>query len=119
MANDGTAVIGKAITVRGEIEGTEDLRVEGTVEGNVRLEAGLVVGAGGTMKGEARVAVLTVEGRFDGQAACDEVAHLLPGCDATGTIASPRVVIEDGAVFTGTLDMDVGPEPATGEVRHG
>jgi len=119
MANDGTAVIGKAITIRGEIEGRQDLRVEGVVEGHVRLDAELVIGEGGTVKGEAHVAVLTVEGHFDGIAMTDELAHLMPGCDATGTITSPRVVIEDGALFTGTLDMDVGAEPAPGEARHG
>ena len=119
MANDGTAVIGKAITVRGEIEGRQALRVEGQVEGHIRLEAELVVGEGGTVKGEVHVAVLTVEGHFDGTAACDEIAHLMPGCDVTGTISSSRVVVEDGALFTGTLDMDVGSEPIPGEARHG
>lgn len=119
MANDGTAVIGKVITVRGEIEGRQDLRIEGVVEGHVRLEAELVIAEGGSMKGEVKAAVLTVEGRFDGTATCDELAHLRPGCDATGTLTSGRVVIEDGAVFTGTLDMDVGSEPIPGEVRHG
>lgn len=119
MAKDTSAVIGKAITVRGEIEGREDLQVEGVIEGRVRLEAELRVATGGKVTGEVWAKVLTVEGRFDGTAECDEVAHLQPGCDATGTLTSPRVVIEDGAVFNGTLDMDVGPEPVPGEVRNG
>ena len=119
MASDGTAVIGKAITVRGEIEGSQVLRVEGVVEGRVHLDAELVVAEGGTVKGELAVAVLTVEGRFDGTAVCDEIAHLLPGCDVTGTVTSPRVVIDDGAIFTGTLDMDVGSPPARGEAANG
>jgi cytoskeletal protein CcmA (bactofilin family) len=120
MANDGTAVIGKAITIRGEIEGSQDLRVDGVVEGQVRLQARLLVGKGGLVKGEVQASILEIEGRFDGTASCDELALLKPGCDSVGTIASPRVVVEEGALFTGTLDMDVGPEPVLGEVRsHG
>jgi cytoskeletal protein CcmA (bactofilin family) len=120
MAIDSTAVIGKAITIRGEIDGAQDLRVEGVVEGIVRLQARLLVAKGGLVKGDVQASVLEVVGRFDGAAVCDDLAHLQPGCDVIGSIASRRVIVEEGAVFTGTLDMDVGSAPVPAEVAsHG
>lgn len=118
MARDGAAVIGKEITVRGEVEGRQDLRIEGTVEGQVRLAAEVRVAEGGTLQGEVAAEVLAVEGRFDGTAAATGHVHLLPGCDASGTLQAGRIVIDEGAVFNGTLDMDVGPSTAS-EAKHG
>jgi cytoskeletal protein CcmA (bactofilin family) len=109
-------IIGKELTVRGEIEGREDLLVEGVVEGQVRLAAELIVGEGGTVRATVEGQALTVEGTFDGTAACAEVT-LKPGSRTTGTIAGPRVVIEDEAIFDGVLDMETGLQ--TGEGAHG
>jgi cytoskeletal protein CcmA (bactofilin family) len=118
MARDGAAVIGKEITVRGEVEGRQDLRIEGQVEGQVRLQAEVRVAEGGRLAGEVDADVLAVEGRFEGTATCAGRVHLLAGCDAAGTLQSGRIVIDEGAIFNGTLDMDVGPA-APGEAKHG
>jgi cytoskeletal protein CcmA (bactofilin family) len=107
-------VIGKETTIRGEVTGRADLRVEGKVEGTVRLEAELIVGEGGTVAAEVDTAAMTVEGRFDGKAACSDVVTLRPGSRSTGTLTAPRVVIEEDALFDGTLDMDVGLEAEAG-----
>jgi cytoskeletal protein CcmA (bactofilin family) len=117
MSRDVGAVIGKDITVRGEIEGREDLRIDGVVEGTVRLEAELIIAAGGSASAEVDVSAITVEGAFDGTVTCHDLVRLAPGCNVTGTITSPRVVIDDGAVFTGTLEMDTGIE--ADEASHG
>jgi cytoskeletal protein CcmA (bactofilin family) len=117
MAKDVGAIIGRDIIVRGEIEGREDLRVEGVVEGTVHLQAELIVGEGGTAKADVHVSTMTVEGTFDGTVACDDVIRLAPGSHTTGTVAAPRVVIDEGAVFTGALEMDVGID--ADEAAHG
>ena len=117
MAKDVGGVIGREITVRGEIEGREDLLIQGVVEGTVRLQAELIVGEGGTAKADVQVTTMTVEGTFDGTVACDDVIRLVEGSHTTGTVTAPRVVIDDGAVFTGTLQMDVGLE--ADEATHG
>ena len=119
MAREGAAVIGKEITLRGEIEGRQDLRIEGTVEGQIRLSAEVRVAEGGSLSGEVAADVLAVEGRFDGTASVADHAHLLPGCNASGTLQGARIVIDEGAVFNGMLDMDVGASAAPGEANHG
>jgi cytoskeletal protein CcmA (bactofilin family) len=108
MAREVGGIIGKEITVRGEIDGREDLLVEGVVEGTVRLQAELIVGEGGVARVEADTAALTVEGRFEGAARCAEVVTLRAGSKTSGTIAAPRVVVDDEATFDGSIDMDVG-----------
>ena len=117
MAREVGGIIGKEITVRGEIEGREDLLVEGVVEGTVRLQAELIVGEGGAVRAEVDTQALTIEGHFDGTGVCSEVITLRPGSQSTGTLAEPRIVIEEEAVFDGTLDMETGLEAE--EARHG
>ena len=117
MAREVGGIIGKEITVRGEIEGREDLLIEGVVEGSVRLQAELIVGEGGRAKLDVDATSMTVEGELDGTVTCADLVRLAPGSRTTGSIAAPRVIIDDGAVFTGTLDMDVGIE--AGEAANG
>jgi len=112
MSDEAGGVIGKETTIRGEVIGREDLRVEGRIEGTVRLEAELIVEEGGTVAAEVESAALTVAGSFDGKATCSDLVTLRQGSHATGTITAPQVVIEDGAVFDGTLEMDVGLDAA-------
>ena len=118
MANEVRAVIGKDITIKGEIEGGEDLLIEGVVEGTIHLDAELIVGPEGQVRAQVEAALLTVEGALDGEVSVSEVARLAPGCRMTGVLTSGRVVIEDGANFTGRLDMDTGLVGAVGG-KHG
>jgi len=118
MAKEVGCVIGREITVRGEIEGREDLLVVGVVEGTIRLQAELIVGEGGAVKGEVATEALTVEGRFDGTAECADVVALRAGSSSTGSLTAPRIVIDEDALFTGILVMDVGLEATDGEAAH-
>jgi cytoskeletal protein CcmA (bactofilin family) len=115
MSRDFEAVIGKDIVIKGEIEGTQDLLVEGRVEGTVRLQAELVVGPAGVVDAEVDGPAMTVEGQFNGTAACSDLISLVNGCHGTGELKAPRIVIEEGAVFTGTLDMETGIQTGRGE----
>jgi len=115
MSDEFNAVIGRNIIVRGEIEGTEVLLVEGRVEGTVRLESELVVGQAGHVEAEVNAVALTVEGDFNGTAVCSDIVTLVSGCHGTGELKAPRIVIEEGAVFTGTLNMDTGIREGRGE----
>ncbi len=118
MANEVRAVIGKDITIKGDIEGGEDLLIEGVVEGTIHLDAELIVGPEGQVRARVESALLTVEGTLDGEVLVTEVARLAPGCRMTGVLSSGRIVIEDGANFTGRLDMNTGLT-APGGSKHG
>ncbi len=115
MGDEIGAVIGREIIIRGEIEGRETLLVEGRVEGTVKLDSELVVGQAGHVAADVNSVALTVEGEFSGTADCGEIITLVNGCHGTGELKAPRVVIEEGAVFTGTLNMDTGIRGERGE----
>ena len=115
MSRDFEAVIGKDIVIKGEIEGTQDLLIEGRVEGVVRLDAEVVVGPAGQVEAEIDSPAFTVEGQFNGSAVCQDLITLVDGCHGTGELKAPRIVIEEGAVFTGTLNMETGIQGGRGE----
>lgn len=108
MTREVGGIIGKDITIRGEVLGSDDLLVEGIVEGTVKLDAELIVGEGGHVKADISAKTLTVEGGFDGVAKCSELVTLRSGAKVRGTIAAPCVVFEEDATFDGMLEMDVG-----------
>ncbi len=111
------ATIGTSITIRGEVSGDEDLLIEGHVDGSVDLgQHSVTVGPAGQVKAGITGRVITVEGTVHGNLRADEMVVLRSTALVDGDITAPRVVLEDGASFRGTVDMG-GPE--TGRARSG
>jgi len=103
----GRAVIGAATTVRGEISGEEDLLVEGKVEGKIVLTQNAVtVGAKGRVAAEVRARAILVDGEVEGNLAAEEQIVIRRSGRVRGDAVSPRVTIEDGARFKGSIDME-------------
>jgi len=115
VETDGTAIIGKGIVVRGEVSGDAPLTIAGTLDGELRLQAEALVAPEGLVKGTVEAPVVQVAGRLEGEVHASEWIRLDAGCRVQGTLAAPRVVIEEGAVLNGTLEMDVGPSEAGGD----
>jgi cytoskeletal protein CcmA (bactofilin family) len=103
----GRAVIGPSIVVRGEISGEEDLLIEGRVEGKVDLRQNAVtVGAKGQLSAEVLARVVMIEGEVEGNLTAEEQIVLRKSGRVRGDLCAPRVTIEDGARFKGSIDMD-------------
>lgn len=101
-----SATIGKAITIKGEVSGDEDLLIQGRVDGSVELGAHAVtVGSEGRVTASITGRIVTVEGRVDGDIQAQERVVLRESSHVEGDITSPRLVLEDGAVFKGGVDM--------------
>ncbi|MEM7408115.1 MAG: polymer-forming cytoskeletal protein [Pseudomonadota bacterium] len=112
------AVIGPGLVVRGEVGGTEDLLVNGRVEGSITLPHNrVVIGEEGRVQANVHAGVLEVFGTVEGDVRADEQVTLRASGDVVGNIAAPRVSIEDGARFRGAIDMDVKAAPS--DVRKG
>lgn len=107
MSEEVSSVIGKEIKIVGEITGKEDLLVEGKIEGRIYLESELLIGESGEVRGEIEVKTLTVEGNVEGEMKSIERASFRPGCKVQGKIVTPALVIEEGAVFTGDVEMEI------------
>jgi cytoskeletal protein CcmA (bactofilin family) len=101
------AVIGRSITVKGDITGDEDLVIQGSVEGSVKLgEHHVTISAEGRIKADIHGRTITVQGQVEGDLFGEEQVILSPSCRVRGNITAPRVALEDGANFRGTIDME-------------
>jgi cytoskeletal protein CcmA (bactofilin family) len=110
------ATIGRSITIHGEVTGDEDLLIQGRVEGSIELkQQSITVGKDGRVKAAISGRVIVVEGQVEGDLKGDEQVVLRTTAKVQGDIASPRVVLEDGATFSGGVDMGdpLGKKPST------
>lgn len=106
-ASHSAAVIGSSILVKGDIEGGEDLTVQGRVEGKVRLQKNHVsIGQGGFLKGDVHGKSVHVEGEVRGNLYGSQEVILRASGVVQGNIVSPRVTLENGSRFKGSIDME-------------
>ena len=104
------ATIGRSITIRGDVTGDEDLLIQGKIEGTVDLKQhSVTVGPQGRVKANLAGRTVTVEGEVDGDIRGQEQVSLKADSRVHGDIVSPRVVLEDGATFLGSIDMSGTP----------
>ncbi len=103
----GPAVIGPSIHVDGKLKGDEDLIIEGKVKGSVELKNNSVtIGSQGDVQAEIHAHTIYVDGRMDGDLVASEQVVIRKSARVKGSVTSPRVSLEDGAQFNGTIDMD-------------
>lgn len=103
------AAIGPSTRIKGDISGDENLLVEGTVEGTVRLaEHELIVGKSGKVYADITAKLIRIDGEVEGDINGKEKVILSASCNVRGNIITPRMSLEDGAKFKGSIDMDPG-----------
>jgi cytoskeletal protein CcmA (bactofilin family) len=106
------AIIGPSITIKGDVTGEEDLLIQGRVEGKVDLaQHNVTVGANGRIKANIFGRSVTVEGEVDGDLHAEEQIAIRKSGRVRGNISAPRVTIEDGAMFKGSIEMERKPAP--------
>jgi cytoskeletal protein CcmA (bactofilin family) len=104
------ATIGPSIQISGDVTGNEDVRIEGRVEGTVSLADNvLTVGKEGQINATVNARSIFVEGRVEGDLKSDEQVVVQSSGNVRGNIVAPRVTLEDGCKFKGSIDMDVEP----------
>lgn len=113
------AVIGPGIHINGDISGDESLLIEGRVDGKVRLDSYQVeIGQSGRVNADITAKVIKIAGEVRGDISGTEKVIILRSGNVHGNIVAPRMTLEDGAIFKGSIDMDPGepvkarsPEP--------
>ena len=100
------AHIGKSVLIKGELSGSEDLYLDGEVEGSVELKNhSLTVGPHGRVRANIHAREVVVHGKIDGNVQGDEKVELKKSAILMGDISTQRIVIEDGAYFKGAIDI--------------
>ena len=108
----GSATIGKAVKIVGQIYSKEDLFVDGDLEGTVEaMEHKLTIGPNGTVHASVRAREVVVLGTIQGNVEAADKIEIRKDAKLVGDIKTARIVIEDGAYFKGSIDI-VKPEPA-------
>jgi len=100
------AHIGKSVIIKGELSGSEDLFLDGEVEGNIDLRNhNLVIGPNGRVRANVHAKDVTVHGKVDGNITGVEKVELKKSAVLNGDVNTVRIVIEDGAFFKGSIDI--------------
>ena len=101
-----TVCIGKSVVIKGELDGSEDLTIEGQVEGKIELcQNVLTIGPNGRVKGKLAAKAIVIEGQVTGDITASERVDIRDHGSVDGDLVSPRVAIADGAHFRGSVDM--------------
>ncbi len=110
MVNTGSVgTIGKSVVIKGELSASEDLTIEGQVEGKVELKQNiLTIGANGRIKASVFAKAVIVQGEVHGNITATEKVDIRDAGSVDGDLAAPRVAIADGAHFRGSIDMQAG-----------
>ena len=103
-------IIGKSVTVKGEILGNEQLTIEGTVEGRIMIETTVLVRDSGIVKADVDAANVNVAGGVIGNISVTEKIEIVSGGYVVGDIRAPRLIINDGASVKGNIDMEIKSE---------
>src|SRR6478735_6428353 len=109
--------IGKSVVIKGELNGSEDLTIEGQVEGTIQLrDHVLTIGPNGKIKAQVFAKAVIILGEVTGNVTASEKVDIRDNGSVDGDIISPRVAIAEGAHFRGTVNMPrKGPTPGAGQ----
>jgi cytoskeletal protein CcmA (bactofilin family) len=110
-----TVNIGKSVVIKGELSGSEDLTIEGQVEGKIELRQNvLTIGPNGRIKAQVFAKSVIILGEVTGNVTATDKVDIRDNGSVDGDIAAPRVAIAEGAHFRGSIDMQKsgGSKPA-------
>jgi cytoskeletal protein CcmA (bactofilin family) len=109
-----TVNIGKSVVIKGELNGSEDLTIEGQVDGKIELRQNvLTIGPNGRIKAQVFAKSVVILGEVTGNVTATEKVDIRDNGSVDGDIAAPRVAIAEGAHFRGSIDMQkTGSKPA-------
>lgn len=113
----GSATIGKAVMVKGQIFSREDLVIDGEVEGTVELhDHKLTVGPNGKVAAGVKAREIVVLGSIHGNVEAADKIDIRKDAKLVGDIKTARIVIEDGAYFKGSIDITKGEPKQQGQM---
>lgn len=100
-----TTILGKGTVINGDFTAQRSARIDGIVEGDVKVAGMLIVGESGQIHGDVEAATITVGGEVLGDVLAPERCELITTAKVIGDITTKSIVIDEKAIFQGALDM--------------
>jgi cytoskeletal protein CcmA (bactofilin family) len=119
LASAEFAHIGKSVCIKGELSGSEDIYVDGQVEGSIQLSGNSVtIGPNGRVRANITAKNVSIGGSLDGNISASERSEFRKTAVVNGDVQSRRIAIEEGAFFKGKLEIvpESKPQPSAAAV---
>jgi cytoskeletal protein CcmA (bactofilin family) len=114
----GGASIGQGIRIKGEVNGSEDLYVDGLVDGKLNLANGsLTIGPNGVVKADVNAREVIVRGTIEGRVTGKDKVQLMGTAQVTGEVTTDRLAIEEGASLRGKVEAGKLPASRSASVN--
>ena len=107
MSDENKTIMGPTLEIEGEIEGDEDLVIQGKVTGKIVSRKDLTIDSSGRVEATVSTKNLSVSGMVVGNVEASDRVEVLNDGKMIGDIKAPRVIIADGAKFKGHIEMGV------------
>lgn len=104
-------VLSSGVSIKGSVKFSNELVIDGEVEGSIDSGGRLTVGKNARITGEIRTRSVTVYGTVDGNITAGERCELHSGCTLRGDIEAPRLVVDEDATFLGSARISTKPKP--------
>jgi cytoskeletal protein CcmA (bactofilin family) len=112
------AHIGKSVIIKGEVSGSENLYVDGEVEGSIQLDGhSLTIGQNGRVRASLKAKDIVVQGRVDGSVTAGDRLDLRKTAVLVGDIQAQRLAVEDGAFLKGKIETTKAEPQASSQPR--
>ncbi len=103
--NNGATLVGAGTTLTGDLKSLGDLRIDGTVTGNITSAAKVIIGNSGTVEGDIQCSHADVTGKVIGNIRAKEMLQLRGECVVTGSLYAGKLQVEPSATFNGKCHM--------------
>ncbi len=100
-----SSVIGKTLSIKGQLFSDEEVLIEGTIEGRLNIKHRVIVGKNGVVNADVEAREVIIKGTVNGNVKGQFKVEIVPEGVLNGNIISQRVVLAEGAVFKGNIDM--------------
>jgi cytoskeletal protein CcmA (bactofilin family) len=108
----GTAHIGSSVVINGELSGSEDLYLDGHIEGSIELQGNsLTIGPNGRVKANIQARAVIIHGNVEGNVVASDRVELTKTAVLAGDVVTQRIAIQDGAYFKGSIDVHKETKP--------
>ena len=108
--NNGTTLISAGTEVKGDINSTSDLRIDGTITGNIHSSSKIVIGATGVVKGDISGNQADIVGKVSGNIKTKDLLQLRGECVVNGNLFAGKLQVEPAAMFNGQCQMGIAME---------